>query len=228
MSDPRNTAILIFSRTAEEEARAKTFSPRQSHVANRRIAQSLIRHTAATARKTGLPVFTCFSRDQRGSHFGERLANAMQAVFAQGYARVIAIGNDSPEISAALLLRAARGLAEQNLVLGPAPDGGVYLIGMHRAVFDPKRFTSLPWQSDHLSESWTTYFSGAITWLPAVHDIDRAGDLRRYLQSTPRFGALRQKLLSLLASAAPIPVPAPAHSPRPAHFSAIPQRAPPW
>lgn len=69
---------------------------------------------------------------QHGSSFGEKLAHALHAAFAQGYEEVVCVGNDCLELSTNDLRTAFAQLAQRELVLGAASDGGVYLIALRR------------------------------------------------------------------------------------------------
>ncbi len=72
----------------------------------------------------------CFP--QRGADLGARLHAAFQWTYDQGYQRTILIGSDSPHISREIIARAELALDEADVVLGPAADGGYYLIAMQR------------------------------------------------------------------------------------------------
>ncbi len=198
------TAILIFSRTATYEAAVKTFDHASGKRGNQAIAQRMIRQTVATARRTRLPVFLHSTPEQATGTFGENLADALESVFDKGYANVIAIGNDCPEISVALLLDASRRLAEKKLVLGPATDGGVYLIGIHKtAAYHRRKFVALPWEGARLQAGWEKYcraFQTDVDWLQPFNDIDQAADFKALLHRLPVWSLLRQQLLSILAS----------------------------
>ncbi|MEX3657410.1 MULTISPECIES: DUF2064 domain-containing protein [Mycolicibacterium] len=70
---------------------------------------------------------------QRGQDFGDRLANAHHDAAAAGYP-VVQIGMDTPQISATLLADCARRLLRTDAVLGPASDGGWWLLGLRNSV----------------------------------------------------------------------------------------------
>lgn len=75
---------------------------------------------------------------QQGDTLKARLQAALEEAFCRGYERCVLIGADAPEIDADEVLRAFRLLDEVDVVLGPASDGGFYLIGMsdcHTDVF---------------------------------------------------------------------------------------------
>jgi rSAM/selenodomain-associated transferase 1 len=75
---------------------------------------------------------------QKGDTLGERLSNAFEFIFEKGAKRVIAIGSDSPTIDGKLIIKAFNKLESKECVIGPAQDGGYYLIGLshfHREIF---------------------------------------------------------------------------------------------
>ncbi len=69
---------------------------------------------------------------QEGNELGERLHNAFRSTYAQGYERTVLIGSDSPQIGADAITDASRALDKADVALGPAEDGGYYMIAMHR------------------------------------------------------------------------------------------------
>ena len=69
---------------------------------------------------------------QHGADFGARLHHAFRWTYERGYQRTIVIGSDSPHISLDIVARARKALNEADVVLGPADDGGYYLIAMRR------------------------------------------------------------------------------------------------
>jgi glycosyltransferase A (GT-A) superfamily protein (DUF2064 family) len=230
------TAILLFSRTAGEEALHKPFSHRGKAV-NGRIAGHFIAHAGDTARRSGLPVVHVSSAQQRGETFGERLANAFRLVFAQGYARVLAIGNDCPYLTPGLLREAAARLQTQPVVLGPARDGGAYLIGLSAGSFRVEAFCGLAWQTPACYASLRTYCHThglACAELPPHYDLDNRRDVARFLRAHHRGEPLRHLarcLVSLLREKeVPLPAAAPTstgRSPAPPFPGAAPRGLPP-
>jgi len=71
-------------------------------------------------------------RPQQGSCLGEKLANAIESCFARGYERLIVIGSDCPDIGGSHFTRAFESLGNHDVVIGPAMDGGYYLLGLKR------------------------------------------------------------------------------------------------
>ena len=87
---------------------------------------------------------------QRGVGFGERLAFAAEDLFKVGFESVCLINSDSPTIPASSFAEAAKELAKpgERIVLGPADDGGYYLIGLgqtHRRLFE-----EIDWSTKHV------------------------------------------------------------------------------
>ncbi len=155
-SDRQHTAILVFVRRPREEARAKRFAGSRPGV-NRRIAEVLNRQVIRLARSTGLPTFVISSEQQVGDTFAERFGHALTTVFARGHQRVIAVGNDCLTLGRGHLEKAAARLSAHGLVLGPAADGGAYLIGIDRRYFSPEKLEALPWQEPVLLAALLRY-----------------------------------------------------------------------
>ncbi|TMB45096.1 MAG: glycosyltransferase [Deltaproteobacteria bacterium] len=86
-------------------------------------------------------------RLQRGQDLGERMANAIRDELRRGAGPVLVIGADVPHVPAAALAEAAAALTSGcDLVLGPAADGGYYLIGVKAR--RPALFAGMPWGTD--------------------------------------------------------------------------------
>lgn len=81
-------------------------------------------------------------RRQRGQDLGERLDHAA-ALVLRSHPQVMLIGSDLPDLSTDLLLTAAHSLSDHDVVIGPAMDGGYYLIGLTRAC--PELFREIAW-----------------------------------------------------------------------------------
>ena len=119
-------------------------------------------------------------RAQTGADLGARMAAALGRCLAAGR-RAVLIGTDFPDLPHDILLDAFRNLDsgdDPKITLGPAADGGYYLIGMNR--FFPKIFTDIPWStSEALSRTMqrARELKVNITLLPEWRDVDCAEDL---------------------------------------------------
>ena len=85
---------------------------------------------------------------QQGKDLGERMKNAIAQGFADGYQNIILIGSDLPTISNDIITYGFESLKDNEVVFGPAQDGGYYLIGltkMQHCIFENK-----PWSTNKL------------------------------------------------------------------------------
>jgi rSAM/selenodomain-associated transferase 1 len=89
---------------------------------------------------------------QRGENFGERLIFAAEDLFTVGFASVCLINSDSPSVPPQNFAEAAIELAEppDRVVLGPADDGGYYLIGLKR--MRRRLFEEIDWSTERVFE----------------------------------------------------------------------------
>ena len=120
-------------------------------------------------------------RRQWGTDLGTRLTEAFHQAFREGMRRVIIVGTDCPALTPRLLTQALQSLHENDLVLGPAVDGGYYLVGLRRAV--PELFRDVKWGTDGVLQETLRRAakSGlAVTLLQTEGDVDRPEDLHRW------------------------------------------------
>ena len=202
MNQNLKKAILFFSRTAEEEAKHKRFDAMLSQKGNIAIGQGLIDATLGSLSDCDVPLISCYSSDQVGSNFGDKLANAVEDVFANGYEQVIVVGNDCPFISSELISESFDLIDEGKMVLGPANDGGVYLLGFDKAKFNRQAFINLSWEKANLQDSFHQYVQEigvSIEWLDEQIDIDTVSDFFKVLNDLPKYSALKIKLLKIIA-----------------------------
>lgn len=119
---------------------------------------------------------------QRGENFGERLFNAADDLLRVGFASVCLIDSDSPTLPTRALVAAVEELSKpgDRCVLGPADDGGYYLIGLKRA--HRSLFERIAWSTDRVLAQ-SVERAGEIgldaLLLPAWYDVDDAATLAR-------------------------------------------------
>ncbi len=170
----QSTAILIFANSPEEEMRHKSL------VAAEKFYADLTGHALEIVEKTGLPFYLYSEKEQHGVRFGDRFYNAICEIYQRGYEYVITLGNDTPQLSTAQLLKTVEKLQAGRVVLGPSLDGGFYLMGIHRSQFSAINFRDLPWQSSKLREAYVSeiHKSGFdLEFLDVLSDIDDLQDL---------------------------------------------------
>ena len=108
------------------------------------------------------------------------MALAFKLAFADGATAAVIMGTDCPELDAEVLDSAFANLGPDRLVLGPARDGGYYLIGLTGPA--PKLFEAMPWGGDQvISETLRRADAEglAVHQLRPLNDIDRPEDLAR-------------------------------------------------
>lgn len=172
--------VLLFARSARAEAGAKRMGRAAALFALAR------RRVAAAAAQLGVdlvvvgPAGEAPSGDrfiaQVGRTFGERLAHAFAAAAALGYREVVAVPTDVPQLGSRQLGAAFAALAAgAATVLGPSPDGGVYLLGV-RGPAAPL-LAGVRWRTARTLGDLAARASGPV-FLECLGDVDREADLR--------------------------------------------------
>lgn len=118
---------------------------------------------------------------QVGQDLGERMKNAFAKNFESGMEKVVLIGTDCPSLEGTHLAQAFEALDQCDLVLGPARDGGYYLIGMKRR--SDFLFEGIPWSTELvLSQTLALAAEQGLqtSLLPVLEDIDTLEDWERY------------------------------------------------
>ena len=122
-------------------------------------------------------------RRQGQGNIGARMHQALAAAFSDGARRAVLIGSDIPDITIDLLAAAFDHLHSTDVVLGPASDGGYYLIGVRHAAWaiaSKGLFKAVPWGTAHVlavSCQRIKAFGIEAVLLPTLSDIDRPEDL---------------------------------------------------
>jgi len=132
-------------------------------------------------------------RRQTGHDLGEKMSNAFAEVFREQVDLAVLIGSDIPHLDRPLVDEYFLRLTEHPLVLGPARDGGYYLIGFQRRHFAPRVFQNIAWSSatvfketlQRAKESAITAYSGKM-----LEDVDTLEGLRSAMSD----GALQKSM----------------------------------
>lgn len=115
---------------------------------------------------------------QAAGDLGERLIQAIQSAFAAGMQRVVTIGTDCPGLDASRMGQAFAALNRADVVLGPAIDGGYYLIGLRRLV--PELFQGIAWSTETVLQQTVAIADRlglSVAYLEPLADVDRPEDL---------------------------------------------------
>jgi hypothetical protein len=124
---------------------------------------------------------------QAPGHLGEKMRAAFRYARERGYRQVALIGSDVADLASSDIAAAFQGLEKDPVVLGPARDGGFYLIGLSVCSDVPFRFES--WSTPSVYDRTRAVFRKAglsVKRLPMRRDVDREEDLT-YLQEQPFF-----------------------------------------
>ncbi|MDR7128322.1 rSAM/selenodomain-associated transferase 1 [Algoriphagus sp. 4150] len=117
---------------------------------------------------------------QSGKGLGEKMRNAFQLLFDEKFDRLVIIGTDCAEITSEHISAAFEKLGTNDVVIGPAEDGGYYLLGMR--IFIPGLFEGIPWSTDQvtsLTKEYLTRNEISFTLLPTLSDVDLEEDWER-------------------------------------------------
>lgn len=122
------------------------------------------------------PPINCSPQSQ--GDLGERMKNALAENFSEQKQRILIIGTDCPGLDKDRLTQAFDQLYHHDLVLGPALDGGYYLIGMQRTI--PELFRKIDWGTELVLQQTLAiaqHLNLSYSLLDPLADIDRPEDL---------------------------------------------------
>ncbi len=187
--------LIVFLKQPIEGRVKKRLAATIGHEAAVALYRCFVSDTLAAARRSGYPT-TAFvhppgagavawlgggvlCRPQQGHDLGERMLHAFQEAFSRS-SRAVLIGSDCPDLPPAFLREAFDGLKARDAVLGPAADGGYYLVGFSSPAFLPAIFKDIEWGGPKVFEATMTIFREKgvdIHVLPVWSDVDDYADL---------------------------------------------------
>jgi rSAM/selenodomain-associated transferase 1 len=193
--------VIVFSRTPEAGKVKTRLIPELGEEGAAELYRELLERTLATAVEAEVgdvqlhcwpeidhPWLRAMQNDypvrlvqQQGTELGGRMHHAFAGSLVH-YSAAILVGCDIPELAESDLQTASEKLREHEVVLGPAQDGGYYLIGLSRP--SPALFEDIPWGKDtvlaktrdRIRQQGLHYYE-----LPQRWDVDTTDDARRYL-----------------------------------------------
>ncbi|MBW0434031.1 TIGR04282 family arsenosugar biosynthesis glycosyltransferase [Leptospira yasudae] len=121
---------------------------------------------------------------QSGEDLGLRMSNAFSETFSHGATKAVIIGSDCPDLETKHIREAFSALDQSDAVLGPALDGGYYLLGLKSHL--PEIFHKVPWSTDRVFAVTLEklQLSRRNVWiLPKLGDVDEPEDLDPYIRS---------------------------------------------
>lgn len=191
--------LIVFTRYPEPGKVKTRLIPAVGEVAAAKLHEDMTRHALSCAeqlrRHADVDIEIRFDGadasdmrrkfGQRGEYvsqgtggLGEKMARAFAEVFDRGAERVVLVGTDCPGLNEHIIADAFDVLENHDLALGPATDGGYYLIGLRRAA--PELFDDIPWGgADVLAKTLECATRGGISYklVQELGDVDRPEDL---------------------------------------------------
>lgn len=184
--------LLVFTRNPELGKCKTRLAAKVGDESALDIYKFLLNHTAALTQNVNAAKQVWYSEEiwmndiwdnavydkrlQQGTDLGVRMANAFQAGFASGFERVIVIGSDMHDLSEDDLEKAFNILKVKDFVIGPAEDGGYYLLGMK--AFNAEVFKNKTWgTSSVLKDTLNDLKNENIKLLEARNDVDVYEDI---------------------------------------------------
>jgi rSAM/selenodomain-associated transferase 1 len=123
--------------------------------------------------------------DQVGDDLGTRMQHTFKTMFMKRYPRVFIVGTDVPSLPLDYYVQALALLEKNDLVLGPALDGGYYLIGLKQMV--PDLFVGIPWSTARvleITQGKATTLGLKTALLPPWRDVDTIEDLQALIETS--------------------------------------------
>jgi hypothetical protein len=118
---------------------------------------------------------------QEGDDLGARMENAFRRVFSEGWSQAVLIGSDIPDLPEGVIPEAFTLIMKHKVVLGPAADGGYYLIGFAREAFLPAPFSGISWSTPDVFARTRDVLQAAGLRVPLLRewrDVDSFDDLQ--------------------------------------------------
>ncbi len=193
IKDPQNNLLIIFTRNpvlGQCKTRLAASVGDETALA---IYKFLLKHTAEVTHELQIDKEVHYSdaigendlwdpeeyrkKMQWGANLGERMHNAINAGFETGYKRIVLIGSDLYDLSTADLEQAFEALEKHKVVLGPAQDGGYYMLGMTKMI--PDVFKNKKWGTDTvLKDTLANLDKTKVKLLEIKNDVDVLDDIR--------------------------------------------------
>ena len=188
-------ALIIFTRNPELGKCKTRLAKTIGDVAALNIYKLLLNHTANIAKKVDVERFVFYSENiieediwdkkyfnklsQKGNDLGERMHHAFEILFQKGFEKVVIIGSDLLDLNVNIIEEAYQKLDDNDVIIGPAKDGGYYLLGMkknHQNIFKNKNWGTSSVRKDTLSD----LIDYQLILLETLNDIDTFEDMKHY------------------------------------------------
>jgi len=195
LEENRDRLLLIFTRNPKLGKCKTRLAATIGDQAALDIYMILLRHTAEITKDLNcskevyyseeIPENDLWDKDiyakqlQEGNDLGERMYNAFKSGFQKGYQKIIIIGSDIYDLNSETIEAGFNSLENSDFVIGPAADGGYYLLGMNS--LNHEVFLNKNWGSDKVLETTLNNLAHKkITLLQTKNDIDVYEDLKEF------------------------------------------------
>jgi rSAM/selenodomain-associated transferase 1 len=138
---------------------------------------------------------------QVGNDLGERMEMAFKKIFSEGFTSAILIGSDIPDLTPAVFHEALESLNENDAVIGPAADGGYYLIGFNQRSFLPRIFHGIHWSTDTVFQETMDILKKSslrMHLVPQWKDVDTLEDLKALFERNRNSGFTESRTMTYL------------------------------
>ena len=188
-----NNLLLIFTRNPELGKGKRRLAATIGDQAALDIYKFLLNHTVSITKNLYAEKQVYYSEEiwendiwdnqkfdkkiQIGDDLGDRMANAFQEGFQNNYQKIIIIGSDMLDLSQENLENAFKALEKNDFVVGPADDGGYYLLGMKK--FMPELFKNKTWGTETvLKDTLADLEHESTELLESKNDVDYYEDIK--------------------------------------------------
>jgi Uncharacterized protein conserved in bacteria len=149
-------------------------------------------------------------RPQRGADLGARMKNAFADCFSEGFKSVVLIGSDFPDLPLKIIEDAFALLdGPGDTVIGPAADGGYYLIGLKAETFLPDIFSELLWSTSSVFAETVKILQACgkrTEILPEWQDVDTRDDLINLVERNKSTAFARSQTMKFLLASRNFPI----------------------
>lgn len=187
--------MLIFTRNPELGKVKKRLAAGIGDRAALKIYEHLLNHTVKITKNLPAEKWVFYSEEipeediweeknfrkklQQGKGLGERMEQAFSEAFKAGYQKVVIIGSDLYDLSEEDLKKSFLALDDHQYVVGPAQDGGYYLLGMTKPT--PQLFHNKEWSTERvLKQTLGDLQHEKLKLLPLRNDIDTFEDMKAH------------------------------------------------
>ncbi|MGB0166528.1 MAG: TIGR04282 family arsenosugar biosynthesis glycosyltransferase [Luteibaculum sp.] len=115
---------------------------------------------------------------QQGENLGDKMSQAIEDQFRKGYDALVIIGTDCWDLKPKHIEEAYQLLRKNDVVMGPAKDGGYYLLGMNR--YHPELFENVPWSTEevaNVTRKACQKLELSMAEIETLNDVDKVHDL---------------------------------------------------